>query len=283
MTARPTVRLMRTIAGRELEEVEFRRSWKAFDTFPTDFLATTAALRLDHVGVYSRVRAAVWLYGDGWSHRATMEAWRVHTGTGSIREVREALKQLAARELLFVEESADELTIADPAMHADLLRKEQGRNRKGGKSRGKSKATSRVKSNATSEGEGEGRGQEESEADAVLAHYRSRSKLGGVDPSRSVSTPARKRLVADRLAEGRTVEELCRAIDGYWRSPFHRGEKPDQPTPRLSLELILRDAKHVEDGLAYAAPPPAAAEAEELPDLRQFVTPRRAPTNGEPS
>lgn len=51
---------------------------------------------------------------------------------------------------------------------------------------------------------------------------------------------ARSRKVRDRLRDGFTVEDLCAAARGIWRSKWHRDEK------RTDLSLALRDADHVE-------------------------------------
>jgi hypothetical protein len=57
-----------------------------------------------------------------------------------------------------------------------------------------------------------------------------------------------------RFEEGYTVEQLCRAIDGIHKSPWHLGENPGG-TRYVSLELCLRDAKHVEQFLEIANQP----------------------------
>lgn len=56
------------------------------------------------------------------------------------------------------------------------------------------------------------------------------------------------RLIRARLAEGYSATDLHRAIDGYHRSPFHRGEN-DRGAKYLDLELIVRDGSHVARGI----------------------------------
>lgn len=78
-------------------------------------------------------------------------------------------------------------------------------------------------------------------------HYRAR-----LDPKRA-------KLIRDRL-KSYSAEDLCRAIDGYARSPFHRGEN-EHRTRYDGIDLALRDAAHVEKGWDLAAqhapkPPP---------------------------
>lgn len=58
--------------------------------------------------------------------------------------------------------------------------------------------------------------------------------------------------IRDRLGEGYTVAQLCRAIDGMHKSPFHLGEN-DRGTKYLKLELCMRDAGHVEQFLEVIA------------------------------
>lgn len=51
-------------------------------------------------------------------------------------------------------------------------------------------------------------------------------------------------LVRARLNDGYSVQELCRAIDGCHKSPFHQGEN-ERNQKYDSLELIMRDASKV--------------------------------------
>lgn len=54
--------------------------------------------------------------------------------------------------------------------------------------------------------------------------------------------------IRDRLKDGYTLAQLCRAIDGIHVSPWHQGEN-ERGKEYVSLELCLRDAKHVEQFL----------------------------------
>jgi hypothetical protein len=68
----------------------------------------------------------------------------------------------------------------------------------------------------------------------------------------------RVRLIKLRLGDF-SVEELCCAIDGCAKSDWHMGRDPKSGGQRFDgVELILRDAAHVERfmGLAAAEPPP---------------------------
>jgi len=60
-------------------------------------------------------------------------------------------------------------------------------------------------------------------------------------------------LVRARLeADGYSVDDLCEAIDGCMRSPWHQGEN-ERRKAYDTLELIARDAKHVDDFRAIPA------------------------------
>jgi hypothetical protein len=97
-----------------------------------------------------------------------------------------------------------------------------------------------------------------------------------VSPSaREVESPRRLRPVLDRLDGGYTVEELCRCCDGYALKPYvvngkrtHEGPKDDW---RADAELVFRDAKRVDAGLAIA---------ERADDLRQVFAEQNSPPAG---
>ena len=59
----------------------------------------------------------------------------------------------------------------------------------------------------------------------------------------------REALIRRRLREY-DAATLCRVIDGYARDPFTLGEN-DRATKYDDIELLLRDAKHVEKGLGF--------------------------------
>ncbi|HKX31349.1 MAG TPA: helix-turn-helix domain-containing protein [Blastocatellia bacterium] len=67
----------------------------------------------------------------------------------------------------------------------------------------------------------------------------------------------RKQKIRARLAEGFNVEDLKLAIDGCSKSPFHQGDN-DRNKVFDDIELICRDAAHVERFMGYVANPPAA-------------------------
>lgn len=79
----------------------------------------------------------------------------------------------------------------------------------------------------------------------VFEHYR------GKGHPRTAWTPKRQRLVALRLKEGFSADELKKAIDGYHADPWHCGENPDRKV-WLDFDLLLRDASKVERGCGLA-------------------------------
>lgn len=58
--------------------------------------------------------------------------------------------------------------------------------------------------------------------------------------------PKRRKIITLALREF-SPEELCRAIDGYKKSAWHQG-KNERKEVFDDIELMLRDAKHVENG-----------------------------------
>lgn len=92
---------------------------------------------------------------------------------------------------------------------------------------------------------------------AVFAHYRTHHPRAHPRPS---SKGPEWRCVKARLAEGYSVDDLKRAIDGIHLSPFHRGEN-ERGQKYLGLKLALRDGDQVNKFTAiveqHANGPPA--------------------------
>lgn len=80
----------------------------------------------------------------------------------------------------------------------------------------------------------------------VFAHWQRATGKG-----RAVLDAKRRTLIA-RALKLRPAADLCRAVDGYASSPWHRGEN-DRRTEYLGIELMLRDAAKIEQGLDLAA------------------------------
>lgn len=70
----------------------------------------------------------------------------------------------------------------------------------------------------------------------------------------------RRRAVEARLREGYTVEQLRKAVEGCAATPFNAGQN-DRGIRYDDLELICRDASHVDRFLESADHPPAAKKA----------------------
>lgn len=71
---------------------------------------------------------------------------------------------------------------------------------------------------------------------------------------KAVLDDKRRRLIDARLKQF-TVDDLKAAIDGYKLSPFHQGQNDDGKVFD-SVELIMRDAHHVEEGQRFLRAPP---------------------------
>lgn len=92
--------------------------------------------------------------------------------------------------------------------------------------------------------------------------------LEAIAPTRARLTATREALVARRLREY-SVDELVRAVRGYGRSAWHRGEN-DRGRPYQAIELWIRDAAHVEAGIQLLdarAPAAKAAPKKGAPEL----------------
>ena len=80
---------------------------------------------------------------------------------------------------------------------------------------------------------------------------------------RVVLSRERAELIADRLADGWTADDLVEAVRGYGKSAWHFGAN-DRGARFTSIELWLRDSAHVEQGLGHhkeAAKPTVAPKA----------------------
>jgi hypothetical protein len=64
----------------------------------------------------------------------------------------------------------------------------------------------------------------------------------------------RRKLIAQALGSY-SEADLCQAITGYRNSPHHMGQN-DRATVYDAIELLLRDAQHIDAGLRFARDPP---------------------------
>lgn len=64
----------------------------------------------------------------------------------------------------------------------------------------------------------------------------------------------RQKLIAAALSSY-SVADLCQSISGYLNSPHHMGQN-ERATVYDDIELMLRDAKHIDAGLKFSSSPP---------------------------
>ncbi len=80
---------------------------------------------------------------------------------------------------------------------------------------------------------------------------------------RALLDEKRKRIIGARLKQF-PADDLISAVDGWRHSAFHRGEN-DRHTVYNDLELLLRDAKHVEQFRDARDGPPRTTEQDNCP------------------
>jgi hypothetical protein len=68
---------------------------------------------------------------------------------------------------------------------------------------------------------------------------------------RKAQLDEKRRKVIKVALKSYPVDDLRKSISGYRNSPHHRGEN-DRKTPYDSIELFLRDAQHIDAGMAFA-------------------------------
>lgn len=71
-----------------------------------------------------------------------------------------------------------------------------------------------------------------------------------------------------------SVADLCRSISGYRHSPHHMGQNANG-TIYDSLELMLRDAEHIDAGMKFYQQPPTEPESDFDRAMRLNGTPTR--------
>lgn len=113
------------------------------------------------------------------------------------------------------------------------------------------------------------------EIESVCTHYQQ------YHPQARPNAKDRKR-IKDRLTDGYTGDDLCTAIDGCHVSPHHCGYN-ETGTKYQSLELIMRDSKHVQQFIEIARDPPRTtnkAEQRTAGNLRAMETWLQETSNG---
>lgn len=83
----------------------------------------------------------------------------------------------------------------------------------------------------------------------VFDHWR------GVHRKPRAQLDAKRRKLIRGALGAYSEADLCQAISGYQNSPHHMGQN-DKATVYDSIELMLRDAEHIDAGLRFHAEPP---------------------------
>lgn len=77
---------------------------------------------------------------------------------------------------------------------------------------------------------------------------------------RSQFDSKRERVIKAALKAGYSVDDLCKAIDGCSKSPYHMGLNENN-TKYNGIDLILRNADYIDKFLGFETSPPAAPAA----------------------
>lgn len=83
----------------------------------------------------------------------------------------------------------------------------------------------------------------------VFEHWKSVHK----HPSAKLDAKRQKLIAAALISY--SVADLCQSITGYRNSPHHMGQN-DKATIYDDIELMLRDAKHIDAGMKFGSAPP---------------------------
>lgn len=97
---------------------------------------------------------------------------------------------------------------------------------------------------------------------SVFEHWRSVHGHG------SAKLTADRRKVVVKALQNYSPDELCECISGYKASAWHQGQN-ERGQVYDALELMLRDAKHIDAGISYARKP---AQSRTVADLREAAT-----------
>ena len=97
---------------------------------------------------------------------------------------------------------------------------------------------------------------------SVFEHWRSIHGHG------SAKLAADRRKVVVKALQNYSPDELCECISGYKASAWHQGQN-ERGQVYDALELMLRDAKHIDAGISYARKP---AQGRTVADLREAAT-----------
>ena len=140
----------------------------------------------------------------------------------------------------------------EPSPNGSETLSESGSGTGTGSGTGKKNNLSAAPTTGPEAGEGEDR------VGVVFNHWRTVHKHAGAKLDKK-----RRATIQQALAHY-TVAELCEAIDGYLNSPHHMGVN-EKGTRYDDVELFLRDAKHIDAGLAFARNPVPKGTVTALP------------------
>ena len=93
---------------------------------------------------------------------------------------------------------------------------------------------------------------EVSPVDSIFNHWKAR-----MNHPRARLDDRRKKLIRAALKLGYSETELITAVDGCAKSPYHMAQDGRNTTVYDDIELILRDAKHIDQFLKINSMPPA--------------------------
>lgn len=130
-----------------------------------------------------------------------------------------------------------------------------------------------------------GEGEAETERSKILAVFAAYREFHPRAHPKPLPTSKEWRQIKARLAEGYTVDDLKDAIRGCHKSPFHAGEN-DRGKAFQSLELIVRDASHVQSFIELASAPDGPVLSEKTRRgqraAQNFIRRMGGPADGSP-
>lgn len=112
-----------------------------------------------------------------------------------------------------------------------------------------------VGSNPESENGREGKGSEAEATPLNGAVLRIFDHWKGAHRHPNARLDDKRRKVISKALDGYSEADLCQCISGYLNSPHHMGQNK-RDTVYDDIELMLRDAKHIDAGLKFYAEPP---------------------------
>ena len=94
----------------------------------------------------------------------------------------------------------------------------------------------------------------------LISRSRKFSTTGQAHHHPKAALDRKRRKVIGAALGDYSAADLCRSISGYLNSPHHMGRN-DAGTVYDAIELMLRDASHIDAGLKFYEQPPAEPES----------------------